>query len=271
MNLLVVIPLVLALLVLRLVRPSMLVWAGAWWVGMFVFLRFGFAVPLPLSVIKLFMGIVTLALVAYVTSDQKRLSEVREPLVAFLTEPRFTPALALVALLIPAGAALLIYLDMTEPVQPPSFARTIHPAPPDQITVHDQRYDLTKLDNPFRKLESSDTEAFAAHVEKGREVYYHNCFYCHGDRMRGEGLIAHGLNPIPTNFQDPGTIAMLQEGFLFWRISKGGPGLPSEGGPWESAMPEWERFLDQDQIWDVILFLYEFTGQRPRARAGGEG
>ena len=78
-------------------------------------------------------------------------------------------------------------------------------------------------------------------------------------------MFAHGLNPIPTNFTDPGTIAQLQETFLFWRIAKGGPGLPAEGGPWDSAMPAWEKFLNEDEIWEVILFLYDHTGQRPRA------
>ncbi len=78
-------------------------------------------------------------------------------------------------------------------------------------------------------------------------------------------MYAHGLNPIPTNFTDPGTIAQLQESFLFWRIAKGGPGLPAEGGPWDSAMPAWEKFLKEEEIWEVILFLYDHTGQRPRA------
>jgi len=31
-------------------------------------------------------------------------------------------------------------------------------------------------------------------------------------------------------------------------------------------MPSWEKFLKEDEIWDVILFLYDHTGLRPRAR-----
>ena len=31
-------------------------------------------------------------------------------------------------------------------------------------------------------------------------------------------------------------------------------------------MPSWERFLTDDEMWDVILFLYDFTGTRPRSR-----
>jgi len=58
---------------------------------------------------------------------------------------------------------------------------------------------------------------------------------------------------------------MLQETYLFWRIAKGAPDLPQESTPWSSAMPAWENFLSEEEIWDVILFLYDYTGQRPRA------
>ena len=78
-------------------------------------------------------------------------------------------------------------------------------------------------------------------------------------------MFVHGLDPIPTNFADGATIANLRETFLFWRAAKGGPGLPEEGGPWDSAMPAWERILKEDEIWDAILFLYDFNRQRPRA------
>ena len=31
-------------------------------------------------------------------------------------------------------------------------------------------------------------------------------------------------------------------------------------------MPAWEKHLKEEEMWDVILFLYDFTGLRPRAR-----
>ena len=124
--------------------------------------------------------------------------------------------------------------------------------------------DLVTIEDALA-LQSSDPEKFKVHVAKGRETYYKNCHFCHGDAMAGDGMYAHGLNPIPTNFTDAGNIPQLQESFLFWRIAKGGPGLPEEGGPWLSAMPAWEQFLTEEEIWNVILFLYDFTGSRPRA------
>ena len=79
-------------------------------------------------------------------------------------------------------------------------------------------------------------------------------------------MFVHALDPIPTNFADKGTIAGLRDTFLLWRVSKGGPGMPEEGGPWDSAMPAWEKFLKEEEMWEVILFLYDFTGQKPRAK-----
>lgn len=270
----VILGLLAALVILRLFKPRMLIWAAAWWIACFGFIRFGFKVPIPHSVVLIYMTIISGALLAYITADPKRLAEVRDPIVSFMTEKRFQIALIVVALLIPAAVSFGIYRSMTKPLQPPGFARTIHPAPPASITVHGKDYNLLTLDDPYIELKRSDPQAYAKHLETGREVYFRNCVYCHGDAMRGAGMYAHGLNPIPTNFQDPGTIAMLRTSFLFWRISKGAPGLPDEGGPWESAMPEWERFLNEDEIWDVILYLYDFTGQAPRAKeatAGGVG
>jgi hypothetical protein len=31
-------------------------------------------------------------------------------------------------------------------------------------------------------------------------------------------------------------------------------------------MPAWEKILKEDEIWEVVLFLYDFTGQKPRAK-----
>jgi hypothetical protein len=231
-------------------------------------------VPVPASVQHIYLGISCLALLVYLSSDRERLARAKRPLMAFLTEPRWTPVLAAVALAIPALVVANIYFAATEPPTAPAFGRTVHPAPPGEIEVHGESLDLATLDNPYRHLKASDPDAFAAHLAAGRAVYFKNCVFCHGDLMRGAGMYAHGLNPIPTNFQDAGTIAQLQESFLFWRISKGGPGLPAEGAPWDSAMPAWEQFLSEEEMWDVILFLYDFTGWQPRAlhaAAGGEG
>jgi mono/diheme cytochrome c family protein len=258
------------LVALRLLKANLLAWALGIWALLYVTLRFGFVVPIPASVISIYMGIATLALFAYVTSDSARWSSFSGPLLRLTTERSYAPALIGVVLLIPSLVAAHVYLQATAPIEPPFFSRTVHPAPPADITVHDHEVDLITAQNPYRALETSNPQEFRAHVQAGHDVYFRNCVFCHGDNMSANGMFVHGLNPIPTNFTDKGTIAMLQESFLFWRISKGGPGLPEEGGPWDTAMPAWEKFLSEEQIWDVILFLYDFTDQRPRAREGSE-
>jgi hypothetical protein len=264
MKILVVLAVVVVFGLLRFRRANLLTWALAWWVGLYVLLRFGFIAPIPSSVISIYMGIVSLAILAYVSSSQQRREDISRPLVRFMTEKRYTGLLVATVIAIPALAAANVYVQMSAPIQPPLFSRTIHPASPPDITVHDKKIDLNTGEDPFWPLEKSNPEEFRKHVENGRQVYYRNCVFCHGDNLAGTGMFIHGLDPIPTNL--PETIPLLRDTFLFWRISKGGPGLPEEGGPWDTAMPAWEKFLKEDEIWDVILFLYDHSGTRPRAK-----
>jgi mono/diheme cytochrome c family protein len=264
MNILVVLAVAAVFAVLRFLRVNLLLWAGAWWVGMYVLLRFGFTAPIPSSVVSIYMGIISIAILAYVSSSQERRDEISRPLVRFMTEKRYTALLGAAIVAIPALAAANVYVQMSVPVQPPLFSRTVHPASPSEITVHDKKIDLDAGENPFRALETSNPAEFRKHVENGRRVYYRNCVFCHGDNMSANGMFVHGLDPLPTNFHE--TIPLLRETFLFWRISKGGPGLPEEGGPWDTAMPAWEKILKEDEMWEAILFLYDFTGTRPRAK-----
>jgi hypothetical protein len=266
MNIFVVLAVAVVFALLRFRRVGLLIWAAVWWIGMYVLLRFGFTVPIPASVIFLYMGIITIAILAYVSSSQERREEVSGPLIRLMTEKRYAPLLALTVIAIPTLAAASVYARMNAPLQPPFFPRTIHPASPSEITVHDKKVDLDAGENPFLPLEKSNPEEFRKHVENGRKVYYRNCVFCHGDTLAGTGMFVHGLDPIPTNFADQGAIAMLRDSFLLWRVSKGGPGLPEEGGPWDTAMPAWEKILKEDEMWEAILFLYDFTGQKPRAK-----
>lgn len=146
-------------------------------------------------------------------------------------------------------------------VQPPGGSRVIHPTPPSSVTIKGKRMVLKEIkSNPLR----ADSAHLAANIAAGHRVYYENCFFCHGDSLSGDGHFAKGFNPPPADFQDSGTIAQLTESFLFWRIAKGGPGLPGESAPWDSAMPVWENFLSEKEIWQVILYLYDATPWEPR-------
>lgn len=265
MNAWVVAPVLAVLIGMRFLRPHILAWLAAWWIGGFVFLRYGITPPLPSSIVGLFIAILTASLALYGSADQEKLAAIRSGISAFLTEKRFSPWLGAALILAPLAVGVNAYRNASREVEPPASGRTIHPAPPSEITFRGKKIDILKATNPYRELEAKEPAAFAGHVANGRAVYYRNCVFCHGDNMRGDGIFAYGFDPQPANFDDATTIAMLQESYLFWRIAKGGPGLPEESTPWASAMPAWEPVLQEGDIWDVILFLYSFTGRKPRA------
>ena len=130
---------------------------------------------------------------------------------------------------------------------PPAENRTIHPAPPGEYAG---------LSNPVPKTPET--------IQQGKGFYAAFCSPCHGGNFDGKGSAARGFNPPPANFADPTTIAMLQESYLFWRIKKGGVGLPIEGMPWKSAMPRWELELPDEWIWKIIMGEYDGAHQSPR-------
>ena len=103
-----------------------------------------------------------------------------------------------------------------------------------------------------------------AQRESGKALYLKNCAQCHNDNGDGEGYAAVHLRPRPRNFTT---------GKFKIRTTPNGA-LPTHqdlvniirrGMPYTS-MPAWEKFLKEEEIWDVIAFLYDFTGQKPRAK-----
>ncbi len=135
--------------------------------------------------------------------------------------------------------------------------------------------------DPMKKLlvelEAGDVShetAKAALREKnlfeGRALYAMNCRACHGDSVAGDGPMADGFKLRPINFTDNGTIETIVEGYTFWRVTNGGPGLPTEATPWDSAMPEWKLSLTEEQRWKIILAEYDLAQKTPRIPEGHE-
>jgi mono/diheme cytochrome c family protein len=213
----------------------------------------------PDSVVLQYMLTVLVGVLIYVSDSEERWARFREPLRAVLVEPRLRPLRALLLVGVPIVVGAFTFGRVRATVSAPPSLRSIHPAPPTEITFRGQRMVLAGLENPLRH--EGD---LAEHLAVGKRVYYQNCVPCHGDYLDGQGHYAPGFNPLPLSFQDNGTIAQLTESFVFWRVAKGGPGLPREGAPWNSAMPAWEDFLTEREIWAVVVFLYEQTGWRPR-------
>ena len=226
----------------------------------FCLLRFGIRPPAPWSVINIYMLVVFLAVLIYVSSDADSWGSFIRPIRSTVVDPDKRWLRLVLVVVLPILLGYYAYSQAAAKPQAPPELRAVHPAPPGSIQFRGKEINISGVENPLRK----DGAKFKEQVAKGGETYIRNCVYCHGDNLDGQGHFAKGFNPPPANFQDPGTIAMLQEAYLFWRIAKGGPGLPKESTPWNSVMPAWEERLTEEQIWQVIMYLYDATGQQPR-------
>lgn len=234
-----------------------------------VFLVFKYVIhpQIPSSLLYFYMMIIVFTVFIYIISDTQLLQDFLNPIRSIiiknkdtLIEERNKEIRMLIFGLLPLVVAIFTYLNVSAGVKQPAELRSIHPAPPLQILFREKPIRILGLENPLRP----DKENFDKHIEEGAVVYFENCFYCHGDNLDGNGHFAEALNPRPADFTDTGSIAQLQESYIFWRISKGGQGLPAEGTPWNSAMPVWENVLTEEDIWKVIIYIYESTGMEPR-------
>jgi len=269
-------------LILRLKPPIAMTALFVWSLG-FYFYKFVLYPPIPWTLFITYMVMWSIGTFLYVSQDPETFREFRKPIVKTIVgEYKFAQIIMLIAMPILVGFATYnsIYPSYQEPVE----LRTVHPAPPATTKVHGKTYPLESTNNPFRVDEQdnykdsfpfldADKTEYMKYVTEGGTIFFQNCHYCHGDQLNGLGMFSHVFNPTPANFIDPGTIAMLQEAFIFWRVAKGGPGLPNESTPWSSAMPPWEEHLKTDEIWKVILFEYWYTGWHPRTfgTEGSEG
>ena len=195
--------------------------------------------PVPQSLLIQFMVICTVAVLLVVSFDEASAGRFFAPLVSLFGNParKFARGVALVAVVVLAG--FITYNNVKPSIISPVELRTVHPAPPSSLKAYGNTYNLQTLENPYRAQYDEQSAQYQQAVAEGAKLYYQNCIYCHGDKLDGTGHFAEAFTPRPINFQDVGMIAQLQESFLFWRITKGGAGLPTEGTPWTSAMPVW--------------------------------
>ncbi|MEN8168242.1 MAG: c-type cytochrome, partial [Pseudomonadota bacterium] len=227
---------------------------------------------MPKTLLVQFMIITIIGILLYFAFDDEKWAEFKAPILSTLRDDNKAIIRWALLIAIPLIIGYTSYNIVKPSNEAPVESRQVHPAPPATLKVFNKSYDLATLENPIRQ-EILDTlaqdqeagwERYQESVIAGRDIYYQNCFYCHGDLLDGQGHYGQGLNPQPINFQDPTIIPQLQEAFLFWRIATGGPGLPREGTPWNSAMPVWHEMLAEDDIWNVINFIFDYNGQVPR-------
>lgn len=271
-------------------------WQGiAFWVFILLYLKYRVYPPIPFSVRAMYGTVALIAVFMWMSSNEEDWRKFKQPILNVLDAGTpFHKALRTIYLV---GLPILFlgfsYNSFLPSLEEPIELRTVHPAPPASTKVHGKTFVLQTSQNPYRvnaegKYDQEYTnaqiveqsmgrlmkpsanpwdpkaEGYLKYVREGGEIFFQNCHFCHGDNLNGRGLHAFAFNPIPANFTDPGTIAQLQETFIFWRVSKGGIGLPREGFPWASVMPPWEQHLTTDEIWKVVLFEYWHTGYYPR-------
>ncbi len=222
-------------------------------IGVYIFFKFIlplFTAPLPASLINLYLALTVGAILIFVTLSASSLETFMGPITRFLTgegQVGMARTVRIVFLIaVPVLVGGVTYAWSVPSDEPPAENRTIHPAPPGEFVG---------LANPVPRSQQNITE--------GQGRYFSLCFPCHG-AFDGKGPAAPGFNPPPADFKDSGTIAQLQESYLFWRIKKGGVGLPREGMPWKSAMPRWEYELSDEDIWKIIMGEYQGAGHEPR-------
>lgn len=85
------------------------------------------------------------------------------------------------------------------------------------------------------------TDAAVAH---GRALYREHCIACHGERGRGNGPTAAGLDPPPADLVLH--VPLHTEGELFYMIGRGVP---------NSAMPAWRSVLTERERWEIVQYL----------------
>jgi mono/diheme cytochrome c family protein len=118
-------------------------------------------------------------------------------------------------------------------------ATRVYADPPDEFAG---------LTNPF----AGDADAIA----EGKVIFEDKCQECHGAEGVGDGPRSVNLNPKPVDLSDGTVMANRSDGYIFWRVTKGG--LME---PFNSGMRAFEMSLTEEQRWQVISYIRTFSEQ----------
>jgi len=254
----------------------------------YVILKFGFPyismfvagsdrpLPIPNVAFLMFIILTLIGVLVYATANEGKMQEFLSPIITVLRgeEGMYRILRIVVLVLFPLLVGWVVYSESVPKVASPTGLRIQHPTIPGKYE---------KLQNPFRNPDDETVKKFieeeglqnvsleearAMLVDKytaeGRDLFQKNCRPCHGSAADGNGPMREGFRLKPIAFTDPGTIATVVEGYVFWRITEGWTGLPPQATPWDSAMPIWGPDLTEEEIWKIILGEYNTAGVEPR-------
>ncbi len=89
-----------------------------------------------------------------------------------------------------------------------------------------------------------------AAISHGSDLYQTYCIGCHGPNQDGAGPNAVSLNPSPRNLRNVNFMQAMSLQRINTSIHKGVPG---------TAMPRWENTLNDNQIDDIICYVFSLT------------
>ncbi len=80
-------------------------------------------------------------------------------------------------------------------------------------------------------------------VEDGKKLYAQNCVVCHGDKGKGDGIAAAGLNPKPADHTSE-KIQKQTDGAIFWKMTTG-----------RSPMASYATTFNPAQRWALVNYI----------------
>ncbi|MFI5221163.1 MAG: c-type cytochrome [Bacteroidia bacterium] len=102
------------------------------------------------------------------------------------------------------------------------------------------------LVNPYEKNPTA--------MKAGAAIFTQQCVVCHGEKGKGDGIAAAGLDPKPANLTSD-KVQNNTDGSLFWKITNG-----------RTPMPTFKGILTDQQRWQVVSYLREFRPKNLSAK-----
>jgi mono/diheme cytochrome c family protein len=80
-------------------------------------------------------------------------------------------------------------------------------------------------------------------LTEAKTLYTANCGPCHGEKGKGDGPAAPGLNPKPADHTSD-AVQKQTDGAIFWKISEG-----------RTPMPSYKKVFSEQQRWELVNYI----------------